>query len=404
MENNITARVQLVPRPGAEPVALVWIKRTYHITADGALAPGDPEPLRGDPLAGGQEPRITARPMDLWPTKQAPDLIVQGSAFAPVGRPTRRMEVSVRAGDTLKRIAVFGRRVVTWRAPGRVAISEPEPLCELPVTWDNAYGGIDWRAPVPAARSALEALRLESDHPGMYPRNPHGKGYLVCPEEVPGFEMPGLEDPDHLLTPETLISGAPERWYHQPLPACFDALPPVAFPRALFFADGCDAWHPGPEDRRLPEVARGILPEGYRGLMSARPLEFGPHPRFFQEAAPGLTLPGLGAGHPVEIRGMHPAGRRLRFTLPGAPAARLQEAGHRHPLTPRLHTVLCRPSWEQVSVLHGATCRLRRRYLPGTHRHIPVSVELEGGPTIQYRAPEPAHDRLSRTLEEVSHG
>lgn len=394
--NNISARLTVIPLPGRRPAAAVWVKGSFDITCAGGLRPSaEAAPLAGDPL----DPEAgNCGLSDLWPVKERPDLVVQGSAFAPGGRPVRAMEISVSAGGRHRRVAVFGRRTITWTAPGRVIISAPEPFVQMPATWQNAYGGIDWRTPVAEPTSALEQLRLERDHPGLYPRNPFGKGYLIQQGEVPAMEMPNLEDPDDLLTADRLLTGTPERWYGQPLPACFDAAPPVSFPRCLFFADGCDAWHPAPEDAAMPEVAAGLLPADYRAMMRGRPLEHGPHPRFIQEAAPGLTLPGLVPGSPVTVRGMHPRRAEVGFALPSAPRLILEQASGAVPLTPRLHTVLVRPAEAKVTLLHAATCRLERRYLPGIHRKIPLSVAVESGPTLTYQAPTPMRDRLRKEM------
>lgn len=402
MTASADARVTLIPAPAGPPLALLWCKQTFKILPEGELVPIQAEPLTGDPLAGDDGLQLEQNPMDLWPHKEAPDLIVQGSAFAPGRAPTRQMEVAVRAGRVLRRVAVFGRREVSWPG-GRPHFETPEPFLELPMTWDRAYGGLDWRVPVTAVQDPITALRLQSDHPGLYPRNPHGKGYLVCHGEVPGMELPNLEDPGDLLTPGRLVTGTPTRWFTQPLPACLDALPPVAFPRCIFFADGCDPWHPGPDDLSLLEVSRGMLPPGFRQLMTNRPLEHGPHPRFFQEAAPGLTLPGLGHGAPVEVRGMHPHRPSVSFTVPTPPRLTLAEAGEARQLRPRLHTLLIRPAQETVSLTFGAHVPLRRTYVPGLHLEIPVTLAVDNQTPIPYQAPVPMRDRIIAAAREEAH-
>ena len=235
-------------------------KFTYKIEG-GQLRGTEPEPLLNDFLDPDLDPRLTAD-TDFWPYKYATDFVVIGSAFAPGGVPVPSIQVGVDVGSVSKRIAVFGRREITW-AGGRPRIGDPQPFTEIPITWENAYGGTDWRVPFQHEDfeddQVLGAMVAEHDHPGMYPRNPFGRGYLVESGEVPKMLMPNLEDPQDLLTAERLLVGDPELWWRQPLPWCFDWVSPATFPRYIWVDEDVDAWFPGPEDEELPEVARGYL-------------------------------------------------------------------------------------------------------------------------------------------------
>jgi len=221
------AVVELEPKPKGEAptFAYVLVKTTYPIV-NGRAALTDPEPLLFDIYRDeALEPKLPTG-SDFWITKAATDVVIQGSAYAPKGRTTPRMEVSARIGQVAKRIAVFGRRAVTWTAEGRIAIGGPEAFTAMPLAYFNAYGGLDPRVLVPEPDREeymrLSALGLTFDHPGAYPRNLIGKGYLVSPEPMENFEMPNLEDPDDLLTSQRMVVGSPELWYKQPLPWCFD--------------------------------------------------------------------------------------------------------------------------------------------------------------------------------------
>ena len=145
---------------------------------------------------------------------------------------------------------------------------------------------------------------------------------------------------------------------------------------------------PGASDRMHPNTPESVPFRNVAGLIVERL-------RFFQEAAPGLTLPDLGPGATVEIRGMHPEQPAISFVLPGTPHLVLHEAGGRLPLRPSLHTVHCHPGQEKVSLVHGAFSRLTRRYMPGVHREIPLAITVNGGPLCPYRAPAPVRDRLA---------
>lgn len=135
----------------------------------------------------------------------------------------------------------------------------------------------------------------DCDHPGLYPRNPVGKGYMVLPGPIEDLELPNLEDPHDLLTPERLVTGRPENWYRQPLPWCFEWSVGSMFPRSRFL--GGEPWFPPPDGPELPEVARGFCPPGLRGLTEDGPEMLG----YLQEASLGMTFRRPLAGQPVRI-------------------------------------------------------------------------------------------------------
>src|ERR1035437_3273348 len=110
---------------------------------------------------------------------------------------------------------------------------------------------------------------VQYDHPGLYPRNPVGKGYLVLPDPIEGVELPNLEDPADLLTPERLVTRQPELWFRQPLPWCFEWTVGLTFPRCLYL--GLDAWFPAPDGAPLGEVQRGYIPPNLRRLLPQNP-------------------------------------------------------------------------------------------------------------------------------------
>jgi hypothetical protein len=384
------AEVGLCRRDGG-PSAFVICKLTFTIAA-GGLEVASPEPLRADPRDSELAPRLQPG-TEFWPFKPATDVVVQGSAFAPRGRPTDSMEASVSVGGRCKRVRVFGDRAVRWRGDGSLTIDAPEPFGEMPLVYQRAYGGLDWRVPA-KAETAADAIRLDSDHPGLYPRNPFGRGYLVAPGEVPNMLMPNLEDPDDLLTADRLVVGDPKLWYRQPLPWCFDWSHPGTFPRCVFFGPRVDAWFPAPSDEDLPEVKRGLLPSGFRSRMANRPLLSGPEPSFFLEASFGMTFTRI-EGAPVVIRGMCPDRPEIVFTIPAqGPAITLAVERTTETPRPRLHSVICRPAEGKVCLVYAADMVLPRIFIPGIHKHIPVSATILGDKPIEYEAPPTWHEQL----------
>jgi hypothetical protein len=402
--NTYDGVVDLAANNSWGPFAYALVKQTYRVTPQGECERVEPEPLFHDMRDPDVEPRLKAG-SDFWPIKYATDVVVEGAAFPPQGEIVDRMTVTVSVGQAEKRVAVFGRRLLRWNDRGTPSITRPEPINEpVPLTWENAYGGVDFRVTDPSVEGLSEeaaAFALEHDHPGLYPRNPFGKGYLVLQEPTAGdVELPQLEDPNDLLAPDRMITGNPREWYKQPLPWSFAWMHPMMFPRFVHFAGGPEAWYPGPEDERMPEVRRGFLQSGYRSEMEKRSLDEGPDPRFRQGASHGMILHDVPDRAPVRIEGMHPEGKTLRFRLPPSPDVELQVENRRERVQPRLHSLVCRPAEEMFYVLYGAALKMPRPLVPGIHKHIPVAAYVNGKAPIVYDAPVPVREQLAAATKQ----
>lgn len=382
-----------IPEVGDYPSAYAVVKFTLSI-ANGKTAPLPAEPLFHDIRDETLKPRI--RPgSDYWPYKEKSDVAVLGSAFAPDGKPVKAMQVSAQIGSVAKRVQVFGKRMVEW-AGGEVAWIPPgEPFTEVPLTNDNAYGGIDFRVkPWRPGETPGYPWGREADHPGMYPRNPMGKGYLVVPGEVPDFEMPNLEDPDDLLTAERLVTRDPKLWYRQPLPWCYDWTMMLAFPRICFIHSGVDAWFPGPEDEGMPEVRRGFCPPNYRSMMKNRRDTHSLN-LFYQEASLGFMLKDVKGGEPVTLAGMNPAESEIRFPLPTPlKSLEFEIEGKRDAVKPRLHSVVFRPAEKKLTMTYAGDIKLPRLFVPGIHKHIPVAIRVNGT-LMPYETPLTVRDLVA---------
>jgi hypothetical protein len=326
--------------------------------------------------------------------KARTDVVILGSAYAPGGLPVHSMQVRALVDGRDVRVRVTGRRELGWDREGRPVIGAPEPFTEVPLRWENAYGGADQRVPVdPPLETIEEQARLDFDHPGVYPRNPYGKGYVVLPDPIEGVELPNLEDPDHLLTSSNVIVHDPARWYLQPRPRAFHWMQPLMFPRYVFM--GMDAWFPGPEDDQMPEVAEGYLERGYRqAYVEGTPVSL-PLVPFFQEACPHLVFDHLEAGTPVLIQGMSPDGRDLSFQIPPPPRIDIHVEGTVETVEGRLFNVLIEPDRQQVSLTYSAIRRdLPRRFVAGVHGHIPVAAQVDGDEPVVYETPPTMRSRL----------
>lgn len=116
------------------------------------------------------------------------DILLNGLAYAPGGRPAERVRVGVRLGTWQKVFDVVGDRVWVPRVATPVP-SPPQPFVSMPVTYDLAFGGVD---------------ETDPDHASAYMRNPIGRGYGAArsAKRLMGQSLANTEDPrDPVLRP-----------------------------------------------------------------------------------------------------------------------------------------------------------------------------------------------------------
>jgi hypothetical protein len=325
----------IAPEGGPELVALY--KGTYRFDRRGNVQlaeeqePLDLEGTPHDPIEGWDgDPSWKTLP-ELVGWKTGTDVVVQGVARP--YRPETSMEVAVSVGARRLALAVTGRRVMD-RVGGRVVFSDPEPFEELPLRWEYAYGGRDTvfegeimagleedgAESVRRVRAAYQGTYGDSaPQPLEYPRNPFGVGWVLGGDQarVEGRELPRIERPDDLMTPDRATVRNPMYWALQPIPGGFDYVFPTTFPRSAMIGLPPAT---GVEFRAFPEVTRGLLPadfcrgnavaataETYSGLL---------HPLASRCAPHGLQFPFLLGNEEVLLEGMDPDYPKLPLRLP----------------------------------------------------------------------------------------
>lgn len=348
-------RVTQLVATGTLELAIVY-KRTYKFGSAGSCQVADEQrPLAEEakqhtPLTPEVEPSFSVL-TEVVGYKNGTDVVVQASARSP--RPVETMSVGVQIGKHQHVARITGRRFCDF-VDGKLVFTPPELFQEIPLRYENAYGGrdkafedrwlseIDQTVPVENLRKTkgVFSALLSANHPLMYPRNRFGKGYILDDrrESTQGRELPNLERPDDLLTPEKAIIGNPMHWSHQPIPVGFDYLDPLSFPRSAMLGippASFDKWE------SVAEVARGLIPDNFcRGnVFSTKPDQFVHvlHPSASRCASLGLWLPFLNGDEEVVLSGMDESLPQLRthlpkerpdFTLPGsarsAPSMKLE--------------------------------------------------------------------------------
>jgi len=399
IREHYDAVLDFTPLRAVPEAAYALIKQTFTIR-DGRCVPDLAVPLQHDLRDPDLSPAMPPG-SDFWIHKVETDVVVRGSAYAPQGRPIAEMIASVSVGSRAKRIHVLGHRTLQWQDSGRPSFPRPEPFLDMPLTYDNAYGGIDPRMEMepPASLEALLDFDL-CDYPGIYPRNVHGKGYLIQAHPIPGVPLPNLEHPEDRLTPERLCTGDPALWYRQPLPWCFDWTNPLMFPRMAYL--GLAPRFPVPSDVELPEVRQGYIA---REALTPRPPDEDEQDDiplgFYQEASLGMRHHELPAGTLIALTGMHPERPELQFMVPPPPELQLHMDGAKVEAHVQLSHCVIVPHALQVQLTYVAlVVDMPRVLIPGVHKKIDYRLTVDGDSPIIYEAPTPV---LEQITEESRH-
>lgn len=258
-------RVVIFDREGNETL-LVVVKGTFDF-ADGATRVAEIQaPInQADEYYGDPGDTSIRLPTDLLPLRPSTGITLSGHALSTQG-PVTQMNVGLRVGNLQQTAVVKGDRLGFDRA-GR-----PEPFETMPLTWENAFGGLDDSHDNPKRHDALAD-------------NPVGKGFLAAHSKRSASDvlLPNIEHPSHPVN-------AP----HERVPAVgFGAIPPVWEARRRYAGTYDDAW----VAERCP-----LLPDDFDD-------------RFLQAAPPALTATDyLQGNETVMLLGMTAEGR-LQFDL-----------------------------------------------------------------------------------------
>jgi hypothetical protein len=172
-------------RPDGRELLVVVVKGTFTIPKPGeevALAETQLPLIETDAFTG--EPGFSAPlyEIDFAPRKPHCDVLLNGSAHAPGGKPTGRVKVSLRVGSWTKSFEVVGNR--RWKAGMfHTGSTNPEPFDVMPISYNNAFGGVD--------RSRDDELKHR-----YFLQNHVGVGYheYLDEESLEGQPLPNTEE------------------------------------------------------------------------------------------------------------------------------------------------------------------------------------------------------------------
>jgi hypothetical protein len=241
-------------------------------------------------------------------------VVLLGSA-RPEKQGARQMPVTLEAGPIRKTALVTGRRV--WLSGfGFPRASKPEPIDEVPLVWENCYGGSD-----PEAKC-------------WEPSNPVGRGFRGKRSKLPikDVELPSIEHP--------------KKRYNKPgakaIPWGFGFVAPFWEPRRARAGTYDDAW----QENRAP-----LLPEDFQDT-------------FFHSVPDDQVAPGrFRGGEKIEVVNVRRTGP-LRGRVPRAfPIATVVIDGSLAGLPLPLETVVIDADAGELRLLWKGALNVHRRLL-----------------------------------------
>ena len=202
--------------------------------------------------------------LDMCMPKPKGEVLVVGRCFTPEAKPVPAYEVHLQIGPIDKTLYVFGDRFWERKAGVLKTISDPLPFTEMAISYENAFGGPD------------------------YKKNPLGKGHASIKTDTGNtvHPLPNIENPHDLVDSPT----------KKPNPAGFGPID-LTWPQRMEKA--------GTYDQKWLE---NLFP----GL--AQDIDW----TIFNAAPEDQHIEGFFKGdEPFEIKGMHPGKPFIQANLPG---------------------------------------------------------------------------------------
>lgn len=307
-------------RPDGRELLVVVVKGTFSIPKPGEHPKLLEEQLlliEADAFTGEPGYSATLYESDYAPCKPRCDILLNGSVYAPGGKPVTETTVSLRVGSLTKSFKVVGNR--TWRKDVLgISASPPEPFTVMPISYDNAFGGMDHSHEDEQKHRACRA-------------NLAGVGFWVnaAKEVVDGKPLPNTEELDKPID-------RPDEEYR---PMAFGAVARASLPRADYAGTYDDQWM----ENQFP-----FLPDDF-------------DERHYQAAPEDQQISYPTGGETVELVNLS-SGGQLQFSLPPVklPIEFMRRGFQSENKEAVLDTILIEPDLSRFTLSWRASVKLRR--------------------------------------------
>lgn len=365
------------------PILSVITKRTYNINNDGTCSLSEEQlPLIESPTFYDENEDILNNDTDLYPHKPLTDIIVKGKARTT--DKTTSFSASVEIDKQYRNFNIIGDRKLYRNQVNKLVFSDPEIITEIPLTYNFAYGGKDLIAEQPI-REKIEAdedlkhlkdvLDLFKGSPFRYPRNPEGKGYILETSDaaLENFELPNIEDPKRLLTPETIVCEKIENWCKMPLPMSTDWVHPGWFPRVAYFGS-----YPIPEsfDEDAYEIRKKLVDADILKSSIDNKKQYFNY-RACNGASLGLQARHFLGGESCRLINIHPTQTEFVFKLPfDQPKIKIDNRKDKLvKANVTMHSVIIEPDSNRLSIVWCGSIKALRPYMEHELKNMPFEVQ-----------------------------
>ena len=317
---NMPAGYTLTTDKDAREGLVVVVKGTFDLPVDGSIPKlsQDQLPLvESDEFFGEPGFSCTKYESDYVPLKPRCDVLLNGSAYAPEGKPRKTIDVGLRVSSVNKVFTVVGDRY--WRVGAASAgASDAEPFKILSFNYDVAFGGID-------------DFHQDDETRDAYMANPTGVGFHKFKEKdlVNNTPLPNTEEKKKTVS-------SPFGKYR---PVSFGAVGRGWPERAKYAGTYDDTWM---------EKVFPFLPEDF-------------DERYFQAAPEDQQCDYLVGGEQVELLNLTPQGR-TSFVIPKLkiPVAFFPREGEAIQREAVLDTLLIEPDERRFSLVWRSQQSLKK--------------------------------------------
>jgi len=368
--------------PKGKPILSVVTKRTYVFDDNGICALAeDQSPLIETVEIHPDYKEIVTQDIDLYPFKPFTDIILKGKAYN--SQNSSSFQASIEIAKQNVDMQIIGNRKVSKNDRGKFVFSEPELIDEIPLEYQYAYGGKDLLAEKPIRDQFEQEKSLSflgeifdplEGSPFRYPRNPAGKGYIIeaHDETIESLELPNIEDPYNLLTPDTLLCPSPLDWYKMPVPRCTNWISPGWFPRVAYFG-----MYPLPNglDEDVYEIKKKWADKDVlNSQVDVNKAKFSF--RACNGASLGLQSAHLTGGQQCRLINIHPLKQEFIFTIPKEiPIIKVDgRNGKLLSTDPVLQTIIIEPELEKLTLVWRGSGKALRPYSPEELETMPYEV------------------------------